>query len=110
MYSNRINSLSYQREAHITVSFASFCPFRRINAPVAFAPAEAGVGQEGAVALGEALKPRDNPDGKWVLNTSVERVDLIGRAELLRPHASKGRLGGRTAALPAQEQCTAPMV
>ena len=61
------------------------CAFGEAAAPLSpdglFAsPAAAGnfIGDEGAVALGAALEPKQNPDGTWVFNTALIALLLGG--------------------------------
>ena len=53
-----------------------------------FSASENGVGNDGAVALGAALGPKQNPDGTWVLNTALSTLFLKGAAlaPLIAPH------------------------
>ena len=38
------------------------------------------IGHRGAVALGAALEPKQNPDGRWVFNTALSTLSLFGAA------------------------------
>ena len=39
---------------------------------------EIGVDSETAAAIGEALRPREQPEGRWAFNSAVSKIDFIG--------------------------------
>ena len=71
---------------HVSTSSRVICACGEAATPLspdglfASSPAAADnhVREEGALALGAALEPKQNPDGTWVFNTALSTLDLRG--------------------------------